>query len=1043
MKKFKSTALAFLMLLLSFSAFAQNVTVRGTVYSSEGEPLIGTGIVQVGTTVGTVADENGQFSLTVPAGSSLEFSAMGYVSKVLRAAPQMNVVLEEDSKLLDEVVVTGYTTEKKADLTGAVSVVDMRAAEKMNVSNPMQALQGQVAGVSITAGGSPDATASVQIRGVGTVNGTSPLYIVDGVPTTGIGTMNPDDIESIQFLKDAASATIYGSRASNGVIIITTKKGKSGKVSVTFNSSVAVSSYINQLDVMNAQEFGETLWRASVNDKMDPNQNGLGYSFDWNNNFDSPQLNKVNIAQYLEGAGQVQRTPSADTDWVKETTRNGIVQNYNLAFSQGTDRGNSYFSIGYYDNQGTIKTSYHRRLSVRLNSEYKLFKSNLLTVGEHFTFSNGTGVGAPGSFLQSVLQFNPSMPIYTTDGAWAGPVNGYPDRQNPLAILERSKDNKSSNWRLFGDAYANLNPFKGFNLRTTFGFDYSHRYGRTFTYPITEGNVANPRNGVQASFSNGLSWMWNAVATYGIDLALSHLDFMAGTEFNRDNSMNFNAYREDFSLLNPNYMWPDAGTGAQSVGGSGSGYALVSFFGKVNYNYADRYLLAFTIRRDGSSRFGHNNRWATFPAVSAGWKIKNEPFLQDVNWLSELKLRASWGVTGNQNIANNAIYTLYSAKYDSGANGGSGATSYDIKGANKGSLASGFKRDSIGNDDLKWESTEQTNAGLDFGFLHDEIYGSFDFFYKHTKDILIQMAGLDVMGEGHRMYMNAGEMKNRGMELSLGYRHSFVSGLHLDVRGNISNYKSWISSLPSTVAANGTYGGNGIKNILGHAMGSQAGYIWDGIFQSEQEVNDHATQNGAGPGRLIFRDIAGATDADGNAIPDGRVTNADQDWIYDPTPKFAYGLNLTLRYKNFDFSTFWEGIAGRQIMTDLKKETDLWSGLNIGFLNKGARLLDAWTPDHTNTDVPALTRSDRNNEKRRSSYYVEDGSFFRLRNAQIGYSLPAHVAKSIGISRLRIYVSTQNSITFKSSKFTGVDPENPNFGYPIPMINTLGVNVTF
>lgn len=1025
--------MAFLMLLLSFSALAQQANVRGTVYSSEGEPLIGAGIVQAGTSVGTVSDENGHFSLTVPSGALLEFSSMGYVSKVLRSSAVMDVVLEPDSKLLDEVVVTGYTTEKKADLTGAVTVVDTRSLEKMNVSDAMQALQGQVSGVSITMnGGAPGASASVQIRGVGTLNGTNPLYIVDGVPTSSIDTVNPDDIESIQFLKDAASATIYGSRASNGVIIVTTKRGKSGKLNVTFNSSVALSTYINQLDVLNAEEYGRALWRASVNDGYDPNQNGVGYTFDWTQDASgNPVLNKVNIAKFLD---MNNTTPSADTDWVKETTKTGVVQNYNLAFSQGSEKGYSYFSLGYYDNQGIIKTSYSSRLTARLNSEYKLL-NNHVTVGEHFTFSHRSGISAPGNFLQSVLQFNPSMPIYTVDGEWAGPVNGYPDRENPLAILERNKDNKSTNWRLFGDTYININLFKGFNLKSTFGIDYSHRYGRTFTYPVTEGNVATTKNGVEAYFSNSLDWMWNAVATYSATMGKHSLDLMAGTELNREDTMNFSAYSEDFLLLTPDYMWPSAGTGSKSVSGTGGGYALVSFFGKASYNYDGKYLFAFTIRHDGSSRFGKNNRYATFPAVSAGWRLKNESFMQDVDWLSELKLRASWGMTGNQNIANNARYTLYTSRYDSNGNGGSYATSYDVAGTNGGqNLPSGFRRNSIGNDNLKWESTEQTNVGIDFGFLNDEIYGSVDAFWKHTSDILISMSGLDVMGEGHSMYMNAGEMKNRGLELSLGYRHSFSSGLSLDVRGNISNYKSAITSLPATVAANGTYGGNGIKNVLGHAMGSQVGYFFDGIFQNEDEVKNHAKQNGAAPGRMIFRDVDG----------DGNVTNADQDWIFDPTPKFSYGLNLSLRYKSFDFTTFWEGIQGRQVMTsNLKKETDLWSGLNIGFLNKGTRLLDAWTPENPSSTIPALSRSDANNEKRQSTYYVEDGSFFRMRNAQIGWSLPSYVAKNIGLSRLRVYLSTQNAITFKSRKFSGVDPENPNFGYPIPMITTLGVNVTF
>lgn len=1020
------------MLLFSFTAFAQQVNVKGNVRSADGEPLIGAAVMQTGTTIGTVTDVDGNFTITVPANASLEFSSIGFESVVLKAQEVMNVVLSVDNELLEEVVVTGYMVQKKADLTGAVTVVDMKTVEKMNVSNPMQALQGQVAGVSITAGGSPDATASVQIRGVGTLNGTSPLYIVDGVPTSGIGNINPDDIESIQFLKDASSATIYGSRASNGVIIVTTKKGTPGKLNVTFNSSVALSTNIRKLEVLNAQQYGEALWRASVNDGMEPNQQGVGYSFDWNGDYSHPVLNKVNIAKYLDYDGTT--TPSADTDWVGETTQPGIVQNYNIGFSQGSEKGTSYFSLGYYNNQGTIKTSYHKRYTARMNSEYKMLKDHL-TVGEHFTMSYGTGVSAPGSFLQTCLEFNPTMPIYTTDGNWAGPINGYPDRNNPLAVLDRNKDNKSNNWRMFGDVYINVNLFKGFNIKTTYGLDYTHSYGRTFTYPITEGNVANATNGVSAKFNNSLSWMWNAVATYSTKIGRGSLDLMAGTELNRDNSMNFTAYKEDFAILTPDYMWPDSGTGTQTTSGSGDGYALVSFFGKINYNYDNRYLASFTIRRDGSSRFGRNNRYATFPAVSFGWRIKNESFLKDVSWINDLKIRASWGATGNQNISNTARYTLYSSKYESGGNGGSYATSYDITGSNGGrKLDSGFKRDRIGNDDLKWETTTQTNVGVDFNLFEDSLYGSFDYFYKYTKDILINMAGLDVMGEGHQKQMNAGEVENKGTELSLGYRRMYDNGFNFDIRGNISNYVSQITKLPDAVAVSNTYGTTNGMSIIGHAQGSVAGYICDGIFQNADEVKNHATQSGAGPGRLIFRDING----------DNKISNADQDWIYDPTPDFSYGLNFTFGYKNFDFSMYWEGIQGRQISTaSLKKETDLWSGLNIGFLNKGTRLLNAWTPENPNSDIPALTRSDKNNEKRTSTYYYEDGSFFRLRNAQIGYTLPSKTTKAIGLSRVRFYVSTQNSILFKSKKFSGVDPENPNFGYPIPMINTFGVNINF
>ena len=615
-------------------------------------------------------------------------------------------------------------------------------------------------------------------------------------------------------------------------------------------------------------------------------------------------------------------------------------------------------------------------------------------------------------------------------------MGGYPDRYNPVAVLERNKDNRYTYWRTFGDAYVNLNLFKGFNLRSTFGLDYSQKRQRFFTYPVTEGNVANKTNAVEAKQEHWTKWMWNAVVTYNLEMGQHRLDAMAGMELNREDDVYFSGRKEDYIILSPDYMWPDAGTGTAQAYGSGEGYSLVSFFGKLNYNFADRYMASLTVRRDGSSRFGKGNRYATFPSASAGWRINNEKFMRATNsWLDDLKLRASWGQTGNQEISNLARYTVYVSNYGVNESGGqSYGTSYDIGGTNGGqTLASGFKRNQLGNDNIKWETTTQTNLGVDYALFNNSLYGSFDWYFKKTKDILVQMAGIAAMGEGSSQWINAGEMENKGFEFNIGYRKTTAWGLRYDINANIGTYRNKITKLPTTVAAAGTFGGNGVKSVVGHAMGSQVGYVADGIFKSQEEVDNHATQEGAALGRIRWKDLDNS----------GDITEADQQWIYDPTPDFTYGFNIYLEYKNFDITAFFQGVQGVDIISDLKKETDIWAGLNIGYLNKGSRLLNAWSPTNPNSNIPAVTLSDNNNEKRVSSYWVENGSYLKLRTVQLGYNVPKAFVQKLAMERLRFYLSAQNVFTLKSSSFTGVDPENPNYGYPIPLNITFGLNVTF
>ena len=1036
MQKLRRLLMSLALILAGTSLWAQQVDIHGTVLDDLGEGLPGATVKEkANANNGTLTDMDGHFTLKVEKGAVLVISFMGFDTQEVEAKDGMTVTMGENVADMNELVVTGYQVQRKADLTGAVSVVSVDELAKQNENNPIKAMQGRVPGMNISADGNPSGAATVRIRGIGTLNNNDPLYIIDGVPTkAGMHELNGNDIESIQVLKDAASASIYGSRAANGVIIITTKRGKEGKVKIDFDASVAMQTYANRMEVLNAKQFGQVMWQGYVNDGLDPNMNGLGYHYDWTYNQQGvPVLNGITMSKYLDAAGT---TPAADTDWFDQTTRTGVVQKYDVSLSNGSEKGSSFFSLGYYKNLGIIKDSDFSRFSARMNSDYKLLKINdrdIITVGEHFTVNRTSEVQAPGGFLENVLQFNPSLPVYTTDGSFAGPVGGYPDRENPLARLTRNSDNRYTYWRMFGDAFININPFKNFNIKSTFGLDYAQKQQRIFTYPITEGTVANSTNAVEPKQEHWTKWMWNAVASYSFEAGKNHVDALAGVELNREDDSWFSGKAYDFAVLTPSYMWPDAAVGeAEAYGGAG-GFSLVSFFAKANYNFDNRYLASVTVRHDGSSRFGKNNRYGTFPSFSAGWRISQEKFMENVGWLDDLKLRASWGRTGNQEIDNIARYTLYVSNYgEAGFGGQSYGTSYDIAGTNGGQqLASGFKRNQLGNDNLKWETTTQTNIGFDFGLLRNALYGSFEWYYKKTTDILVYMPGIGVMGEGASQWINAGEMENKGIELNVGYRGK-AGDFSYDLAGNIGTYRNKITKLPETLAANGTFGGNGVESVVGHPMGAQVGYVYDGIFKSQDEIDDHAIQNGAGLGRIRWKDLN----------EDGIINEKDQEWIYSPVPDFTWGLNVYLQYKDWDFTMFWQGVQGVDVISDLKRETDLWSGLNISNLNKGQRLLDAWNPTNNGSNIPAISVMDNNNEKRVSSYFVENGSFAKLRTVQLGYNLPSKALERIHMQRLRLYLSAQNLFTIKSKNFTGVDPENANFGYPIPVNVTFGLNVS-
>ena len=1026
-----------IMLVFACTVMYAQTEITGTVVDENGDGVIGATVMEKGTSNGTVTDFDGNFTLNVELGKTLVITYIGYEAVEVTAAPNLNISLLQNASELAEVVVTGYTTQRKADLTGAISTVSVDEMAKQNENNPMKALQGRVPGMNITADGNPSGSATVRIRGVGTLNDNDPLYIIDGVPTkSGMHELNGNDIESIQVLKDAASASIYGSRAANGVIIITTKRGKDGNVKVNFDGSVATSFYTNKIETMNASEWGRAYWQACVNDGVNPSNNNLGYNYDWGYDANgNPVLNKMTMNMFLDENASVR---AGDTDWFKEITRTGVVQQYNVSVSNGSEKGNSFFSLGYYDNQGTIKDSWFNRLSGRANADFKLFDDKVV-IGENFTINRTRGVDAPGGVLEHALEFNPNFPIYAENGKYAQALGAYSERENPLSMIDNANDNEYTLWRMFGDVHLSIKPFKNFMIRTTLGMDYTQKEQRFFTYPIANGKVMRIDSAVEGKQEHTMRWMWNAIATYNLEIGKHRGDVMIGTEVNRmDYKMN-SAKRYDLAILNTDYMWPSAGAGRQLAEGFGEGFSLVSFFGKLNYTYDEKYLASFTIRRDGSSRFGSNNQYGTFPSISAGWRISEEKFMENTKgWLNNLKLRYSWGQTGNQEISNTARYTLYKSVVSTGLWGsGQAGSSYDIAGKNGGyDLDNGYVRSQRGNDDIKWETTTQHNIRVDFAILKNEIYGSFDWFNKNTTDILLFMEGIAAMGEGSGQWINAGEVKNNGWEFTVGYRHQLPNDFSWDISGNISKYVNEITKLPETVAANGKYGGNGVKSVVGHPMFSQVGYIYDGIFKSQEEIDNHAIQEGAGLGRIRYKDLNG----------DGKISEEDQDWIYDPTPDFTWGLNVYLQYKNWDFTMFWQGVQGVDVdCRGYKSQTDFWanSAINVPYLNKGIRALDAWSTANRNSNIPALTTSDTNNEGRVSSYYIVNGSFVKLRTIQLGYNMPQSIIDKLHLDRIRIYASAQNLLTIKSSKFTGADPENPGFNYPIPLNLTFGLNVSF
>ncbi len=1078
----------FVLFLSAQLAIAQR-TISGTVTDADsGEPLIGANILATGTGLGTVTDVDGSFSLRVEEGvSSLEISFTGYSSQTVSIVGLNKVDVKlSGGAILEAVVVTGYAVERKRDVLGAVAVMDLEDVSSNANSNILESMQGRVAGVNVDLSGDPGQGARIRVRGTSTLGKLSdPLYIVDGVPIQtyitnengsdvpqnwGMSWLNPDDIASVQVLKDASSASIYGARASNGVVIITTKQPTKGKGRVELNVRTSVDSWRDFDDLTNSKERATIEWQGAVNDGSDPNATGV-YTYEWHldpslgagiQGTGVPVLDKINYPEWLDEGDQLRPAGHPNsvyggnieegTNYWDEISQRGSTQNYDLSFSQGTDRGGVHFGANYFDQTGVVIGTGYKRMGLRINSNYNFLNSRV-TVGQNLNVNRGNrlwmdngfgGVPAAGPY-----RYKSILPVRTEDGRFSGPPGGgFSDRDNPVALTNDNRDDYIKNVKVFGNVYAEVKLLEGLNFRTNFGVDYDGLNSKDIFRTYSRGFLANNVAELTLRQSHLTNWVFNNTLTYTKKFGQHELTALAGTEAVKNQINIFSATGKDFALETAEYLQLSAASGERTSSGASTGFALFSYFGKINYGFDGKYLASATIRRDGSSRFGTKNQFAVFPAASLGWRVSQEDFLKNSDIISNLKVRAAWGQTGNQDILNDARFGLYRAVYAPSSNilpwdGGcaqtpcpDAATSYDIGNNDSGILPSGFLATQTGNDELKWETTTETNLGLDFGLWESVIEGSLEVFKRQTEDILIQPIQIAAVGDGARQWVNGADMETKGWELSLQYNSPIKQSREFtySVGAIFSRYESAITGLPEDLWS--SYPGNAEQNIIGQAPNALFGYRTDGIFQNQSEVDAHADQTGKRIGALRYKDL------DGN----GKIDALDQEYGgANGVPKVEFGVNFQVNYKAFDFSLYTWGALGRKVTPDVFR-------MELGSLdngeNGGVAQLDAWSPTNTGSYIPAVSNTNRPFGFS-LDYNVRNGSFFAFRQATIGYTLPKSV-KLKGVSNLRIYVTGENLgwiVDRKGSNQypqTGWSVENRVSGiYPKPLRLSIGANVGF
>lgn len=1023
----KRTIVVIMCLLLSVGMFAQNtIRVSGTVTdSSTGEPVIGAGVVDAASNAGTVTDLDGKFQIDVQKGSVLKFSCLGYADKEMTASSStLNVALDQDNRILDESVVVGYSVQKKRDVLGAVSRVSGSDLVKVPVSSVQQSLQGRVAGVSVaTQTGAPGSTISVRVRGTSSISsGNDPLYIVDGIPVAGaLNNLSPNDIENITVLKDASSAAIYGSRASNGVVLITTKSGKSGSAQINYNMQAGVQTHGHLTEMATTSQYISLYNEAAVND------------------------NAVStIKRALIEGEYVKDFPNVNH--LEEIFQVAPIQSHELSISGGNDKTQYLVSGSYYNQQGIIRHTNYERLNVRSNvsSQVKPWLKIGLNINGSYSdnrmvSSSGDGyVSEGGSVVRYALFRNPAIPVYDKNGGYVDlPSEYYGDTMYNTFFgdgyspegLAKNTDRTQKIKALIATANAQINFTKNMFWRNTFGADYRNTTLRVFNTTWGTTNRINSANSLDVAKTENYNWTFNSTFNHSLTVNERHnINYLVGMEAIHNSAEYYNASDSEFESTKRDLVYIGNGTGVSTSSQSADASSLLSFFANLNYNYNGKYYLSGIVRRDGSSRFAKGNRWGTFYSISGGWNMEEENFLKDSRVINKLKIRAGYGEIGNQDVG---LYA-YTDRYNHGYYYMFGDKAYE-----------GYAQTSLANENLTWETSRQVNLGIDLELFDGQLGATLDGYYKVTSDMLVQETLPSSVGDNNTRWVNGGSVLNTGVDLEIFYRKAYKDG-GFDITVNGGYLYNEVLSLNAAILGgrvdSGVYA---TRTAVGHPIGSFYLYKMDGIFQNETEILTSAYQgSGIKPGDVKY--------ADKNE--DGTIDSEDRFYMGSAIPKFTAGINISGYWKGFDMSLFFQGAFGQKVFSQVNYDIE---GYYRGFNVTERYYKNHWTGEGSTNSYPRASWTAKSNNVRVSTRFLEDGSYFRLKNAQIGYTFKT--PEKWKISNLRLYIAASNLFTITG--YSGLDPEMTvstnsasegdiangiDWGtYPVAKSYTLGLNLTF
>lgn len=1045
----------------------QEITVSGVVTSNEdGSPIPGVNILVQASSAGTITDINGNYRISVEENATLVFSAIGFITQEVpvNGRSVIDISLEMDIQSLSEVVVTGYSTQERRNITGAVSTVSAEDITAIPAGNAEQQLQGRVAGVTVITSGAPGSGSLVRIRGFGSFTSNAPLYIVDGVPIGDISFINSNDIESTTVLKDAGAASIYGSRASAGVVIITTKKGKAGEMKVTYDASFGTQIPDDGYDLLNPQEYAEATWIALRNSGLvDPySGNPVSGQFGSGANPRIPDYilpagameGEVNLGLYNADPDNyygIYRANKSGTDYYDALTGPAPIQNHTLGVSGGSDNSKYYLGLGYYDEEGVVLNTYLKRYTLRANTSFTI--KDKIRIGENFQVSYRESPGFnnlnEGNSISFAYRQNPMVPIYDIQGNYAGSrAPGFSNPQNPIAIQDRIKDNKGFNTIIFGNVFAEIDLLEDITFRSSFGGGFGNFHNYNYSFRSFENSENNATNSFNENSGYSYNWVWTNTVNYEKEFDIHRIGVLAGVESNVIGAgRTIGGGRLGYFTDNVDFRTLNAGepSGLTNFGIATEGTKLISYFGKVDYGLLDKYLVSATLRYDGSSNFSEEEQYGLFPAFTAAWRLSEEDFMANNLWINDLKIRAGWGKMGNQSIPEGNAAGAFSANAQFAA--------YDINGTSS-STSPGFLRTRLGNPFGTWETNTTTNVGLDATLFNSSLEIFVDVYKKITDDLLFNPEIAAINGYlGQYPFINIAEMENKGIDLQIIKKGRVNSDWFYEADLTFSRYKNKILAVSSgSDEFTGNSFGSGrigsfTLNKVGYPISSFYGYDVVSLFQTQAEIDaldeladDGTFQEGAAPGRFRYADVDG----------DNTITPADRTIFGDPNPDFTYGLNLKVGYKGFELEAFFYGSQGGDIINYTRWFTDFYSTFPGSALSDRA-MYGAWTPDNPGATTPKLENvSNFSTSGVANSYYMEDGSYFRARNVQLGYTLPAGVVDRYGIDKLKVFVQATNLFTV--TDYSGLDPAvsgvDTNFGvdygnYPFVKQFLVGVNLAF